>query len=356
MIRNEQPVQQASVSVALPRLLVTIPTSRPVNEFAFNPITNRCYFLLDDDRLGVMNTKTNKILTTLRVGQLAQYLVVNPRTNRVYVSNFYDGTVSVIHGITNKVITTIPVGERCDEIAVNPCTNFIYVSTISLSSKNGSLVVLNGKTNTIERRIAFKGRPSNIVVNEAANRIYVTNTSTDSVSILNGLHHKILKTVKVGRNPVITPVLTKKRSQLVVANNLSRYCSVVNLRTAKVSKIGLGRRQSGITYNPNTNRIFITSAQVTGKGKLFVINGCTKRIVKTLTVPTFSNTLIDPASNYLYVSHSPEEGKASVTIYHGGSLKQLTKLQLGASIRTMAIHPKTNRLYVGGDNRIMVIS
>ena len=64
------------------------------------------------------------------------HMAVNTRTNRIYVSTSLMVTVSVVNGLTNRVISTIKVGERCDNIAINTRTNRIYVATISLTSKN----------------------------------------------------------------------------------------------------------------------------------------------------------------------------------------------------------------------------
>ncbi|MNQ97344.1 hypothetical protein D3C85_1129870 [compost metagenome] len=229
------------------------------------------------------------------------------------------------------------------------------MTTISLNSRNADLVVLNGATNKVKKRISFIGHPSQIVVNEGSNRIYVTNTTTDSLSFINGNTNTILTTVKVGRNPVILPVLDRKTNQLYVANNLSRYCSVVDLRTARVRKIQLGRLQRDITLNPITNRVYVSSAQVTVKGKLFAINSLTNKVHGSLTVPTFADVLINPNTNHLFISESPENGTAPLRVYNGSSYKPLTKLKVGKGSGSLLLNPRTNRIYVGGEKSISVI-
>ncbi|CAG7629165.1 YncE family protein [Paenibacillus allorhizosphaerae] len=343
------------ISQSLPRITNTIPVSGPVVAAAVNSVTNRVYFLNDKSRMVVMDGNTNKIITTVKTGRLPYNMVVNPRTNRIYITNFQDGTVSVINGRTNRVITVIKVGERCDEIAVNSRTNFIYVSTISLSSPNGQLAVLNGNTNKMVTKIKFTGRPSQIVINELSNRIYVTNTVKDTVSVIDGNSHAFLATEKVGNNPVITPVLSQRTSRLYIANNLSRFYSVLNLRTNKVRNIRLGRLQSDIILNPITNRIYITSAQVSAKGRLFAINGSTNRVIQTLTVPTFTSALINPKTNHLFIAESPESGTAPLTVYNGSTLKRIALLRLGEGPRGLVLNPQTNRIYIGGEKSITVL-
>lgn len=355
LIRKSLRVSQSRIKPSVSRLVASVPVSGQVASLAVNSLTNRVYFLHGDNKLGVLDAQTNTVMTNIRTGQLPTDVVINPCTNRIYVSNFYDGTVSVINGATNRVINAIKVGERCDNIAVNTRTNLIYVSTISLSTKIAYVVVINGKTNKVQTRIKFVGRPSQLLVNETTNRIYVTNTVSNTLSVIDGRHHTILRTVKVGSNPVITPVLDKTKHRLYVANNLSRFTSVVQLRTFKARNIHLGRRQRDIVFNPITHRIYVSSAQVSGTGRVFAISGETNRVLGTLTVPTFTSVLINPRTNHLFVADSPESGSSTLFVYHGSSLKLITKIRLGKGAGSMVLNPLTNRVYVGGENVLSVI-
>lgn len=354
-MRKALRVSKLRVKQSLPRIIASISVSSPVAKIAINPVTNRVYFIQGENELGILDGKTNKIITTLKTGRLPFHMVVNPRTNRIYLTNWLDGTVSVINGYTNRVITTIKMGERCDDIAVNTRTNLIYTATISLSSNNAYVAVLNGNTNKIQKKITFPGRPSSIIINELTNRIYVTNTARDSVSVIDGSNNTILTTVKVGRNPVITPVLNTKTNRLYIANNLSRFCSILDLRTNTVRNIQLGRLQSDIILNPKTNRIYITSAQISVKGRLFVINGHTNRVIKTLIIPTFTSLLINANTNHLFMSEFVETGTAPLSVYNGSSLKRIVILRTGKRSGGMDLNPRTNRIYVGGENNISVI-
>ncbi|MFZ0513844.1 MAG: hypothetical protein WAM14_19715, partial [Candidatus Nitrosopolaris sp.] len=67
-----------------------------------------------------------------------------PLTSMIYVAN-YDNTVSVINSITNRVITSIPVGVNPIGVSVNPLTNMIYVANHS----DNTVSVINGTTNRI---------------------------------------------------------------------------------------------------------------------------------------------------------------------------------------------------------------
>ncbi len=102
---------------------------------AFNPRTNRLYVVGGENvgQVAVFEAKPDSLGLITRIGvgtggaDGGGGLVVNPRTNHIFVSNSLDNTVSVIDGEYNRVITTIPVAEDPFGMAVNTNTNVIYV-------------------------------------------------------------------------------------------------------------------------------------------------------------------------------------------------------------------------------------
>jgi YVTN family beta-propeller protein len=88
--------------------------------------------LLTAGLLGVTASPANadSVTATITVGSLPTSVAVNPTGTFAYVTNFYDGTVSVIDLSSNTVTDTLvleplsgPVG-----VAVNPVGTFAYVS------------------------------------------------------------------------------------------------------------------------------------------------------------------------------------------------------------------------------------
>lgn len=59
---------------------------------------------------------------------------MNPQTNKVYVSNYGNNTISVIDGNSNKVTNIVKVGTYPKGVAVNSLTNRIYVANYDNSS------------------------------------------------------------------------------------------------------------------------------------------------------------------------------------------------------------------------------
>jgi len=75
---------------------------------------------------------------TITVGKSPVGVAVDEASHTAYVTNRYDGTVSVIDTRTNTVTATIKVGGSSDRVAVDAATGTVYVtnggSTVSVIS------------------------------------------------------------------------------------------------------------------------------------------------------------------------------------------------------------------------------
>jgi YVTN family beta-propeller protein len=68
---------------------------------------------------------------------------VNPVTDKIYVANGNDGTVSVIDGATYTT-SSVGAGATPSAVALNPATNKIYVA----NTGSNDVTVIDGATNS----------------------------------------------------------------------------------------------------------------------------------------------------------------------------------------------------------------
>src|SRR5689334_13210548 len=120
------------------------------------------------------------------VGTYPVRIAVNPVNNKIYVTNEFSNSVSVISGGLNSVTNTIPVGNFPYTVAVNPFN--------SRGSDSGS-------SNTILDNITVQRSPVGIAVDPSADWIYVTNFNSNTVSGIDGITNKIITNVGTGKVP-----------------------------------------------------------------------------------------------------------------------------------------------------------
>lgn len=346
--RIKQSIQKVYMKQTKPQVIKIVPVGGQVGDIRVNSATGRVYFVHSENQVGVLDGSTNQIAGNVKAGDGTTFLAVNPFTNRIYATNFRANTVTVIDGGTNRVITSVPVGVHPYGIAIHGGTNRIYVANSS-----GSISVIDGNSNRVIKTFRVGGSPVLIAINEGTNRIYVTNVGTDSVHVINGRALTIIKTIKVGRNPIITPGIIPRTNRIYVANNLSRFASVISGSTMGSSvPVQLGKLQSDLAVNSALNRIYITSAQQGNKGRLFVVNGQTNAVERTLSIPTFSTLLVNPLTNRYYVGDTETR---NLFVYNGLTNSLVVKLRTGQSAGNMTLNTQSNRIYVGNEKSITVV-
>ena len=107
------------------------------------------------------------------------------------MDNYFDHTISVIDGRSNKQVTTIKIGNAPYGIAVNTITNRIY------DVDSNGITVTDGRTDTVIATISVGANPLWVAVNEQTNRIYVANNNDDTVSVIDGRSNKVIDTIAI---------------------------------------------------------------------------------------------------------------------------------------------------------------
>ncbi len=283
-----------------PSITVAVPTRRP-DSVGVNPATNRIYVSnSDNDSISVIDGAQDKVIATIPVGDHPVGVGVNPATNRIYVAKYYGGwdSVAVIDGAQDKVITTIPMGDTSAEVAVNPITNRIYVSLGS----SKFVAVIDGAQDKVIATIPVGGAPGGGVgVNPATNRIYVANY--DSVLVIDGAQDKVIATIPVGGDGFPYGVgVNPTTNRIYVGHLFGRSVSVINgARDKVVATIPVGYDPAGVGVNPATNRIYVANRF---SNSVSVIDGAQDKVIATVPVGDFALGVgVNPATNRIYVAN-----------------------------------------------------
>src|SRR6476646_2091275 len=220
-------------------------------------------------------------------------VAVNPVTKKVYVTNEFSNTLSVINGVTDSKADTISVGSFPYGVAVNPFNDRVYVT----NRGSNTVSVIDGPTSTKLSNIIVGNSPVGIAVNPSSNWIYVANINSGTISVMDGITNKVTDTITVGNSPVGVSANTLT-NMIYVTNHASNSISVIDGKTNKVTgTITVGTSPEGASANPVTNKVYVTNIQ---SSTVSVIDGKTNRVVNTIIVnPSLGRpkTLGDPVLN-----------------------------------------------------------
>ena len=229
----------------------------------------------------------------IAVGKMPLALVVNPVSNKVYVANSGEGTVSVINGATHAT-TKITVGASPSGVAVNPVTNKIYVT----NSGDNSVSVIDGTSNGAIR-VAVGSRPYGIAVNDVTNKIYVTNLGSNSVSIIDGATNAVAS-VNVGASP-LTVAVNVVTNKIYVANYGDGTVTVADGVSHQGTTVKVGTSPVAVAVNPVTNKIYVVN---NASNNVSRIDGANNSVTSVNVGHGPHGIAIDPVINAVYVTNT----------------------------------------------------
>jgi YVTN family beta-propeller protein len=319
----------------------TVPTGNSPQAIGINSVTNKIYVAnADDGTLTVIDGATHST-ATMAVGSNPQAVAVNPVTNKIYVANTNpSGTVTVIDGATNET-TTLAVGGFPAALAVNPMTNRVYVAN---QVANGTVSVIDGARDTVSATISVGGLPSALAADPATNRIYVASGATDSVTVLNGADNST-STVSTGpgSNPAAVAVGSITHKAYVACPGAGSLV-VLDVGNNRTSPVAVGGSARILALDPVSNWVYVVDS---GQNAVTVIDGASDTVVAAVAVGASPVAVaINSATHQIYTANL---GDNTVTAIDGAT-NRTTTLAVGAGPEVLGIDPVTNKLYVANES------
>jgi YVTN family beta-propeller protein len=346
-----------------------------------NPRTHTVYSVnFNDDTLSALDSATCNarhpagcppVVPTLATGAAPGFVLADPATGTLYVTNIIDNTVSVINGAgcnatrhsgCRRLPPTIPLGGGPGMADVNAATHTLYVA----NQLTGKVQVINGATCNahhlggcghivaavkVGKPGMFGSDPLGVAVNQVTDTVYVVNVGDggDSVvRVINGAAcnairtsgcRRVPATIHVGKIPLGIAV-DSATDTVYVANAGSNTISVIDGTTcnganhsgcgqvpATLAANGLG---FGLAVDQATGTLYAAQTGQTGNGRLAVFNaatcsatdtsGCGQKPA-TVRVGTFpEGVAVDPATGTVYVANNANsDAPASVSVINGAT-------------------------------------
>ena len=294
---------------------------------------------------------SQQLIGTIAVGNWPVYLAVDQKTNRIYVSNQRDDTVSVIDGVTNTVLATVPVGHYPNGIAVNPKTNTIYVANLN----SGSLSIING-TKLTTSKVWIGPSPAKVAVNVSTNKVYVTLEDQEgALAVIDGKKHKLIASIPLPPYPLSVAVDT--RTNLIYVADFLCGCgqvSVIDGRTNEtVSTIALPGASMvvGVALDPRNQFAYATDEN-SGFYVIDLGSGTVLGEVGNLSSP--NEVAAIPGTSFAV---EPDTGSDRAVFIAAKNLSVKKRVRVGKFPTGVAVNATTKRVYVANrlSNTVSVI-
>ena len=187
--------------------------------------------------------------------------------NRAYVTNYNDGTVTVINTLDGTVIgDPIPVGTGPASVAVSGDGTRVYVANSGglFGGGAGTVSVIDTATNTvIGDPIPVGGDPTGIAIAPNGKTVYVVNTGDGTVSKIAVATGKVTTVKGVGSDPsqiTVAPDGSKVYVSDLLDGTVTEFSSASS--TAKVIA-HLDGNPYGLAVSPDSKTLYVTGADGT---------------------------------------------------------------------------------------------
>ena len=130
------------------------------------------------NNIGVIDTKQDKLVSTIPAGITPVLIKIDNATNTGYVTNWESNDVTIIDLNSNKVTGTLKVGGVPDQMAIDPTNKRLYVT--NHASPNISVIDLTN--NSILTQIRLKAPTHSIAFNSKNSIMHVTYTPASPVT------------------------------------------------------------------------------------------------------------------------------------------------------------------------------
>jgi YVTN family beta-propeller protein len=320
------------------------------------------------------STIAQVVIATVPVGNGPWIVAVNPVTDKIYVANSNDNTISVIDGATNNT-TSVNVGVYPYAVAVNAVTNKIYVANKCGNDPScnspGTVTVIDGATNNTTT-VNVGVFPYAVAVNPVTNQIYVVNHcgndpschSPGTVTVIDGATLSTTN-VAVGYTPKAVAV-NEVTNKIYVANRCGNDPSchspgtvtVIDGATNNTSTVNVGVYPNGanaVAVDSVTNQIYVSNncgndLTCSSPGTVTVIDGATNNTT-TVNVGFYPyGVAVNAVTNKIYVANASGNdptgnSPATVTVIDGAT-NNTTTVNVGFYPYGVAVNAVTNEIYV----------
>lgn len=202
--------------------------------------------------VSVIKTADNTVIDIpVEAGPLG--VSVTPDGAFVYVNNYYDNSVSVIETFNNTVIDTIQVGDGPFCVSVTPDGEYAYVTNFNADTVS----VIQTFNNTVID-IPVEAGPFGVSVTPNGAFAYVNNFASDTVSVIRTSDNKVIQSIPVGGGPSGVSV-TPDGAYAYVNNYFDDSVSVIQTSNHTViDTIQVGDQPyGGIAVSPDGKFVYV---------------------------------------------------------------------------------------------------
>jgi len=204
------------------------------------------------------------------------HLVLNNSEDRIYVAQHTSDKVAIVeNGETLKVRNSVKVGIHTDELpyaypfwmALSKDERLLYVSNWG----DGTVSVVDLNNEQLVKNIKVGKNPEGVVLSQDGRYLYVANSDTDDISVIDTIKNEVVSTIKLNNDGIpygtspTTMDISKDGRYIFVAEALLNSVSVIDTVENKVmGRIPVGFYPVRVVVSKDNSKIYVINAKGNG--------------------------------------------------------------------------------------------
>ena len=290
--------------------------------------------LFKDNAVGVLDTSTNRLLTTIPIPAGPHGLVVTPDGKTVFASSDGDSKVSVIDTAADSVRATIEVGKSPHGLAMTPDGRTILAAVFGANS----VVFIDAAGGRVTGTVPVAS-PHNIALTPDGRTAYVASQPKGAFAL-------VTLDVQRMRKTGVVPLDKMPRALNVSPDGAKLYFTLAGSDAVQVLDIAGGRISTQVPvgasphhplFDPQMGTALVVSQ---GPGVLSVIDAAKDTVKGTIKVGTLPHWIAtSPDGHVAYVTN---EGSNDLSVVNLDTLSVTATVPVGNAPRKIVVQPATS--------------
>ena len=177
----------------------------------------------------VVDLKAGKVARTIENLPKPQGVLYVPELGQFYAATEGDGALHVINGQDYSTITVIPLGEDADNIRYDAKTNRLYVGY-----EDGALGIIDAATNKLLKKVALKAHPEAFALATKSPRVYLNTPHSHNLTVYDRDLDKVVAEWPMGDvEDNFTIALDEKNNRAFVGSRKPTFFFAYDLTTGR---------------------------------------------------------------------------------------------------------------------------
>lgn len=317
--------------------------------------TNSSVFIIDGNN--------DSLITSINTNGNGSFkMAIINSAQKLYISNWFDSSVSVIDTKNYKLIKKIPLsqGDFPGDLTKDVKNNLLFLSI----SGTDKIAIIDIKKDQIISTFSTGINPRVPVINSEKREAYVPSITSDSITIVSWdsennfsaktiPNDKIINTIDSNLMYPLKLAINEKNNEIYVLNNLGGNFLIIDGKTYLTNKkISVGQNPLDMIFSQQLNKIFVS---VGDEDKIFIYNvldGSQKEI-KAGDKP--SDLFLNNSNNKLYAVNYNDN---SLSVIDAVGDNQIINIPLNTKGTQVVTNSAGNKIYIISyiDKEILVIN